>query len=249
VAGYLFEKEGCKALDMKWKAVLDRYRLPYFRMSACAHNQNPFVHLTPQECIDVEKEVIALIGDHALFGFAIAVNEDDYNTLFKAGSPGGSAYSFCCWQILAGIRTWIKRNNFQGEIAYFFEAGHASAPEANSIMNRLFQNPQLRSGYCYAAHAFVDKQKVRPVQTADILAWQQATQVKRWLKNDHRMRADFRALTSKTQHELFLGNRKTMGGVVAYSRYVQGLPVDGITGHFGSTWFWCPFEGGFGLSV
>lgn len=34
LGGYLFEKESCKTLDLGWKAVLDRYCLPYFRMSA-----------------------------------------------------------------------------------------------------------------------------------------------------------------------------------------------------------------------
>ncbi|HKH80902.1 MAG TPA: DUF3800 domain-containing protein [Methylovirgula sp.] len=250
VGGYLFEKEQCKALDLEWKAVLDFYRLPYFRMSACAHNQEPFDHLSPQECIDAEKAVITLINQYALLGLGVIVNEADYNTWFEGQNSAGTAYSFCCWQILAGIRTWIIRNQFQGEIAYFFEAGHASKPEANALMHRIFSNPQLRAAYRYVGHSFVDKEKVRPVQTADILAWQQATQMKRWLKNDHRMRKDFQALTAKPQHELFIGNRQTVGGVIAYQRSLQGLPVlTGLTGHFGKTWFWCPFDGAPGASV
>jgi hypothetical protein len=250
VAGYLFDKEECKQLDLKLKEVLDRYRLPFFRMSACAHNQRPFKHLSRDECIEVEKAMIGLINQHAMLGVAIAVNEADYNTWFEGTNPAGDAYTFCCWQILAGIRTWIIRNKFQGEIAYFFESGHASQSQANAVMNRIFNNPSLRTAYCYVAHAFVNKQKVRPVQTADILAWQQATQVKRWLKNDHSMRKDFRALVEKPRHELFIGNRKTVGGVIAYHRSLQGLPVrTGITGRFGPWWFWCPFDGDAGFSV
>jgi len=108
----------------------------------------------------------------------------------------------------------------------------------------------LRAGYCYAGHSFVDKVKVRPVQTADILAWQQATQVKRWLKNDHRIRKDFQALAAKPQHEIFIANRKTVGGVIAYQRSLQGFPVrTGLTGRLGSTWFWCPFDGSSGFLV
>lgn len=250
VGGYLFEKQQCEALDLKWKAVLDRFRLPYFRMSACAHGQKPFDHLSPEECIDAEKAMIGLINEHALLGVGVAVNENDYNTWFEGNNPAGSAYTFCCWQILAGIRSWIDRNQFQGEIAYFFEAGHASKPEANSLMHRIFSDPQLRAGYRYVRHSFVEKERVRPIQTADILAWQQATQVKRWLKNDHRMRADFRALTIKPPHEIFIANRKTVGGVIAYQRMLSGLPIgNAITGYFGSRWFWCPFDGEPGVSI
>jgi hypothetical protein len=117
-------------------------------------------------------------------------------------------------------------------------------------MNRIFENKTLRQTYCYAGHAFVDKQKVRPIQTADILAWHQATQVKRWLKNDSRIRADFRALTTKPRHELFIGSRENLGGVIVYQRWLQGLPVyNGITGHYGASWFWCPFRGQAGLVI
>jgi hypothetical protein len=244
VAGYLFDKEECKKLDLGWKEVLDRFKLPFFRMSACAHNQKPFKHLSPDECIEAEKAMIGLINQHALLGVAIAVNEGDYNTWFEGVNPAGDAYTFCCWQILAGIRTWIRRNQFQGEIAYFFESGHVSQSRANDLMNRILKNPDLRAGYCYAGHAFVDKQKVRPVQTADILAWQQYTQVKRWLKNDYRMRKDFEALIAKPRTEIFIANEKTVGGVIAYQRAMQGLPIKtGITGRFGPTWFWCAFDG------
>ena len=102
LGGYLFEKEQCKALDLGWKAVLDRYRLPYFRMSACTHKQFPFDHLTDQECIDAEKAVISLINDHALLGLGMVVNESDYSTFFDAAAQQvvGTAYSFCCWQVL-----------------------------------------------------------------------------------------------------------------------------------------------------
>lgn len=76
----------------------------------------------------------------------MAVNENDYNTWFEGQNPAGDAYTFCCWQILAGIRTWIIRNQFQGEIAYFFEAGHASQSRANALMTRIFNDPRLASG-------------------------------------------------------------------------------------------------------
>ena len=73
----------------------------------------------------------------------------------------------------------MDRNQFHGGVGYFYEAGHASQPEANALMHRNFNNPALKSGYRYAGHGFVDKAQSRPVQAADILAWQQATQVRR----------------------------------------------------------------------
>lgn len=243
VAGYLFEKEQARELDLAWEAVLDRYDLPFFHMVSCAHNNHPFDHLTRDECIEAQKEVIALINQHALLGVAAAVNEDDYWLMFGKNSPGGSPYSFLCWQVLAGIRSWINRSNFQGDIAYFYEAGHDSDGEADALMKRIFSHPNLTEGYRYAGHAFVDKKKVRPVQTADILAWHWATQMKRWLKKNNNMRADFQALAAKPRHELFIGNRKTLAAPIAYHRSLQGLPVEGIAGYFGPWWFWSSYDG------
>jgi hypothetical protein len=73
------------------------------------------------------------------------------------------------------------------------------------------------------------------------------TQVKRWLNKNPIMRKDFRALVARPQHELFIANRKTVAGVIAWQRKLLGLPIsDGISGYFGSFWFWCPFEGDLG---
>jgi len=136
VAGYLFDKESCRQLDLQWKDVLDLYKIPFFRMSACAHNQKPFKHLSPVDCIEAEKAMIGLINQYALLGVAMALNENEYNDLFdvEVQKITGDAYTFCCWQIMAGIQTWIVRNQFKGEIAYFFESGHASQSQANALM-------------------------------------------------------------------------------------------------------------------
>ena len=251
LAGYLFEQDQCKAFDLGWKRVLDRFELPYFRMSACAHNQKPFDRLSRDQCIEVEKAMIALINEYALLGLAVVVNQADFDRWFDGeANPAGSSYSFCCWQILAGVRSWINGTGFEGKIAYFYESGHHSQSEANALMKRIFDNPGLRAGYRYSSHAFADKQALRPLQAADILAWQWGTQLKRWIRNDRRMRADFQALAAKPHHELFIGSRKTAGGMIAYHRSLQGLPIrDGITGHIGRTWFWCPFDGSPGVSI
>jgi hypothetical protein len=83
VAGYLFERTKREQLDLLWKSVLDRYQLPFFHMVDCAHGNSPFNKLTKEERIAVESEMIAIIREHASFGFAVAVVEKEYNELFQ----------------------------------------------------------------------------------------------------------------------------------------------------------------------
>ena len=86
VAGYLFEKGECEALDLAWKQTLEKYALPYFHMVDCAHGNYPFDKLDRSERIQVETEMIGLIRKHMLFGTAITVNEQEYNGWFARKS-------------------------------------------------------------------------------------------------------------------------------------------------------------------
>jgi Protein of unknown function (DUF3800) len=192
VAGYLFDKEGCLELDSEWKAVLDEYSLPFFRMSDCAHRTGPFKSLSKQQCIDCETKLIHIIKRHMRYGVTTTVNEAEYDEWAPPELPFGHAYSWCCYMCLVGIGSWIKKANFQGEIAYVFEAGHRDQTQANSIMEGVLDLPELK----YKAHAFM-KKEVRPLQAADLLAWQAATQRKRIDEGNTKIRQDFRELASE----------------------------------------------------
>ena len=60
-------------------------------------------------------------------------------------------------------------------------------------MNYIFQLPNFRKNYRYGTHAFVQKEKNRPIQTADILAWHHCQDYKRWAGGRPR-RKDFNEL-------------------------------------------------------
>jgi hypothetical protein len=164
-------------------------------MVDCIHLSPPyFDKLSRDESIEVEKEMIALIRKHALFGTAVAFSEKDYNEVLPPPyNLTGTAYTYCCWTVLSIIHEWIVRNQFGGKIAYFFEAGHKHQLQANAVMNQIFLDRDRRATYRYAAHSFVEKQCARPIQAADILAWQHAADVKKILESKKR-RADFAAL-------------------------------------------------------
>jgi len=194
VAGYLFEKSRAIEFDEEWKKVLDDEGLPYFRMSACAHQTEPFENKSIPECDMIERKIIALTKDKSIFGFAINLNETEYDSIGPKHSDVGSAYSFCLRQCLTAIRSWVRESGFDGEIAYFFEAGHRHQSEAGRIMERVFRESRLRADYRYSAHAFADKAKTRPLQAADLLAWQWHTDARRKRAGVRVTRKDLQAL-------------------------------------------------------
>ena len=75
VAGYVFTKSRAMTFDRLWRRdVLKKYGLPYFRMSSCAHGNEPFDKLGKAKCVDAEKQAISIIHETALRGVAATVD-------------------------------------------------------------------------------------------------------------------------------------------------------------------------------
>lgn len=223
VAGYLYEREKSLLLDKEWGKILKEYDLPYFRMSSCAHGQGPFKSLSMDERICAAKKAIKAIKDNALRGLVTTVVEDEYNQSVGPLDPFGAAYAWCCFMSLVGVAHWADKNNYNGDIAYFFEAGHAHQITTNKIMNSIFEVEEMRQNFRYGSHSFVDKQKVRPVQSADMLAWHGATFQKRLLGGRTTPRKDFKALTDGTDTRLYHGQKKALED---YRDHLQSLPPE-----------------------
>jgi hypothetical protein len=214
VSGYIFDKDRCLSLDAAWQKMLENYGLPYFRMSACAHGNSPFDKLSAPQRDEAARRALAIIKEHMLFGFSSSVREKDYTAWMPPRNTVGSAYVWCCWNSLIGVRIWAEKNRFGGRIAYFFEAGHKHQTEANGVMNRIFNDADFRQRYRYASHAFVPKEYNRPVQTADILAWHHVQDFRRYLDGRPRRR-DFEALLEgqQDQYSVVHGRREMFEGL------------------------------------
>jgi hypothetical protein len=198
VAGYLFTKEKCVALSEEWSAVLARERLPFFRMVDCAHGTGVFKGFNVKRRIAIQTELMTLLVRYMEVGFAISFDLRFEHLCPSAMTHGIKVvypYSLCAWFSLAQGKTWADKNGFDGEVAYFFEAGQQHEKQANHIMNTVFKRAELRSFYKYAGHAFLPKEAAIPLQCGDILAWQWLKQIKN--EREHRARrADLNALLS-----------------------------------------------------
>lgn len=193
VAGFLFEKERSKILADEWQHQLDKYGIPYFRMSECAHGCGVFKNLKMQDRIDIGTSLIQVIKLHMTRGFAITIADSDYTSLEGWHDKVGQAYSFCLRQCLSYVRRWSKNEFFNGEVAYFFESGHRDQSEANRIVSNIMRDPKNRAEYRYVSHTFADKDKLILLQCADLLAWQWFTDRRHQLEGRPR-RKDLAAL-------------------------------------------------------
>lgn len=200
VGGCIFTKKGARGLDREWGQMLRENAIPYFRMSACAHGNDPLHKLSDNQRDRLARRAIALVTKHALAIMATTVSEPDFEAKVPRGPYIGNvrAYEFCVWNSLMHVWKLADLAELRGaRVAYFFEAGHRSQKQANRLMHTMFDAPTLREQYMYMSHAFVGKEDSFHVQAADLIAWQFYQDRKRELSGRPR-RKDTEALVSGT---------------------------------------------------
>jgi hypothetical protein len=132
-----------------------------------------------EQRVDVEKRCIAIIKSKIAYGIAVTVEPRRFDEIMPKSPEIGTAYCLCAHMCLTAVKSWANEQNYAGKIAYFFESGHRSQAEANGIMDRIFRMPALRAEHRYVSHTFADKQDMRPLQAADMIAWHWFTDHKR----------------------------------------------------------------------
>lgn len=110
---------------------------------------------------------------------------------------------WCLWE----VGKWADRNNFNGKIAYFFEAGNAEESETQRNLEKIQFDSFIKQRCRYGSHSFIGKRERTGLQAADTLAWFN----RREAEDDERVRVgtarrdrrkDFQALIGLTEAEL-----------------------------------------------
>ncbi|HXQ16301.1 MAG TPA: DUF3800 domain-containing protein, partial [Caulobacteraceae bacterium] len=135
LAGYVFKKREAREFTREWGARLKHENLPYWHTNPAmqGHGKPPFVPEAdwPDERRDkLQRALIKRVREQTAYGFSITVNEAEYRSIVPSHPDLGSPYSFCLRMCLVAAYSWFKRTDFDGRVAYFFEAGHASQGEA-----------------------------------------------------------------------------------------------------------------------
>jgi hypothetical protein len=186
--------------------------------------------------IACEKEAIALIHKHALHGVAATVDPADLAKV-KTGHPAGrfsaTPYEFCVWHCVTMVAMWAreKRPGVTHSISYIFESGDAHQSEANAMMNFAARTPIFREFSMYGGHAFLPKEKTRPTQAADLLAWQWFTDSKKRAKPPYKPRRDLQALLDGGVHHSTVHADESYLSQMVYDlrRAREGKPMFGLS--------------------
>ena len=117
VAGYIFLEENVAPFEAEWKAMLEKYGLPFFHAVECMHGTGVFKHLTLEQRTEAQTDAIEQIRKYGAKGIALSIDK----TVFpQIGHPPlwTTPYTFLCGQVLFGVRDWADAIGFHGEVEY-----------------------------------------------------------------------------------------------------------------------------------
>ena len=179
VAGYVFDAQQCLCLDQEWADALGAYGLNQFHAVECAHGVGAFAALNKKDRNDLTIRLIGIIKRRMRLGVAVSLSDTDFGKVPPPQYDRGGPYMFCVMQVLAGVVAWADKYSYQGEISYFFESGHKHEKLAHQsikeLQSRLLESRSMR----VHSVTFGGKSDFRPLQAADILAYEWCKELKR----------------------------------------------------------------------
>jgi len=134
VGGYIADINAWAELSVSWKAILDEYKLPYFRMTDYKNSHSRlFHHLSRTNKEHVLDALLKCIGTAAMFAVAASVRPREYNALttHEFRSYYGTSYALCVSGCVGFALTKLPElTSSTKTVGIFLEEGHRNALQA-----------------------------------------------------------------------------------------------------------------------
>lgn len=174
VCGWLASVERWKAFELDWRALLDKYSLPYFHMADIAHFRGPYEkwYGARPEREEFLVQAVDIIRQTVEFGFLSVVWYDAFrkvNERFHLEQHQRSPYALAGRFCISRANQWMVRNGFSvRDVGYVFDRGAPDAPGLVDLMQRSnLQIPTFRPSRDTENEAGIVQ-----LQAADFLAYE-----------------------------------------------------------------------------
>jgi hypothetical protein len=179
VAG-IFGTEGrMDCLDRNWKRHLDspldgrKERITRFHAYDCFQSVGEFAGWTRTETDYFRQQLRTVIIESDVAGYGLACLRKDYDELISGDLRGvlGTPEGYCINQCFVRSLGWVQANTFDPKMTFVFDSRPSDVKRYVGTVYDAFARwtappPQL-TGY-----AFLSSKDVRPLQAADLVAWE-----------------------------------------------------------------------------
>jgi hypothetical protein len=179
VAGIFATEARMECLDRNWKrhldAPLDGRKEPIKRFHAydCDNSIGEFTRWTRTETDHFRHQLRTVIIEADVAAYGMACSRKDYDAIITGGmrSVLGTPEGFCINQCFVRSVRWAKANTFDRQMSFVFDNRPEGVRRYTGAVYDAFEKqmpppPQL------AGYAFKNSVKIRPLQAADMIAWE-----------------------------------------------------------------------------
>jgi hypothetical protein len=182
VAGIVGTEGSRRGLEQAWKRHLDRPlcgrkdRLERFHMVDCHESRGEFTGWTRTETDYFCHQLQDVIIESGVAAYGIAVSRQDWDDLITDDVRGflGDAESYCISQCFVRALKWARENCFDPHITFVFDNRSPEIERRGKTMGHAFEawtthkaeRPQV------VGTAFLGSKLIRPLQAADLIAWE-----------------------------------------------------------------------------
>lgn len=173
IAGWLGEDSWWREFNKDWQAVLDTYGIDSFHMNKFENRKGAYERISGSDRRDLLNGLLRCVTNRLEAGVFGAVNIPAHERMITAGHKQrlGSSYTFCAMVCMDTLRRWCVDNNFDGSIAYVYEAGALHSGEFKDAYDRALKNEVFKANRRHAGFRFGDKTEA-PLGAADLLAYE-----------------------------------------------------------------------------
>jgi hypothetical protein len=231
VAGIVGTEGSIRGLEQTWKQHLDRplcgqkKRLSRFHMVDCQDSRGEFEGWTRTETDYFCHQLREVIVESGVAGYGIAISRQDWDELVTDDVRGflGDAEGYCISQCFVRALRWSRRNCFDPQITFVFDNRTEEIERRGKILGHMFQaySAELRQNPQIVGTTFTNSTAMRPLQAADMLAWEIYQHGREILSGGGEIRPPGRVGFRQ------LGERMSLNTQMAQRRSIQGI-VDHI---------------------
>jgi hypothetical protein len=180
VAGYLLTAEQALRLDLEWAELMSDFGLTHFHAHDCARKINEFEGIDDKRRKDLLVRLVGIIKRRVNIGIVVSLSETNFGQIdTPVHWDKGDPYILCVFQAIAAVSAWADKHSYEGKVSYFFEAGHRHEKLTSLAIQQFTSGSIGYNGLRYHSHTFAGKCDLRPLQAADLLAYEWYKELKR----------------------------------------------------------------------
>jgi Protein of unknown function (DUF3800) len=196
VVGALYKRKAQKKLNREWKKELKRFGISHFHTVDCAHGAKQFKGKSKELRDEAYQSFIKIVKKHIAAAACVAtIPESQFNAL-RRGSFEYSQYTTCTFICIQLLLTHARKLGHH-KVDFFLESG----PKHGELVELIKLARHHPKWQLFRSYAFVEKDFVGALQTADILAYEFAKRARDYQADPTKaIRKSFKALAHSTSN-------------------------------------------------